>query len=114
MLSRHSTSESIYARKLVDCDDDFDAEFARVLDVLLQVLASLFQSNEILLGIRVVQGLSGGDVGTSAVHLEGASSGDDDSRVGVETTDTALDVAELLHAHVGAETALCQNIANAV
>ena len=82
--------------------------------MLLQVLASLFQSDEILLGVRVVQGLSGGDIRTSAVHLQGSSGGDDDRSIGVETTDTALDVAKLLHAHVGAETALRQNIANTV
>lgn len=114
VLSRYSALESRYSRKLIDRDDYLDPELARVLDVLLQVLASLLQRDEVLLGVRVVQRLSGGDVGATSVHLQSASSGNDDGSIGFESTDTTLNVAELLHAHVGAETALGQDVADAV
>ena len=101
-------------REAVDGHDDLDAKLARVLDVLRQVLATLLESHEVLLGVRLVQRLAGRHVGSTTVHLQGTSGSDDDGTVGLETTDAALDVAELLHAHVRTEATLRKHVSNAV
>lgn len=100
----------MYVRKLVNGNDDLEPELLRVLDVLHKVLAALLEGDEIFLGVRVVQGLAGRDVGASAVHLECARGGDDDDGIGGKTAHAALDVAELFHAHVGAEATLGEHV----
>ena len=82
--------------------------------MLDEVLATLFERGEILLGVRVGQGLSRSHLGSSTVHLQRTSRRDDDDSIRRETTDTALDVAELLHAHVRAEAALGEDVPDAV
>lgn len=100
----------MYVRELVHGNDDLEPELLRVLDVLHEVLAALLKGDEILLGVRVMQGLAGRDVWASAVHLEGARGGDDDDGIGGETAHAALDVAEFLHAHVGAEATFGEHV----
>ena len=85
-------------REAVDGHDDLDAELARVLDVLRQVLAALPESHEVLLGVRLVQRLSGRHVWSTAVHLQCASRRDNDNGVRLQAAGAALDVAELLEA----------------
>ena len=74
--------------------------------MLDEVLATFLERDEIFLGVCVGQRLAGRDLGSSTVHLECTSCSDNDDGVGSEAADTALDVAELLHAHVRAEPAL--------
>ena len=106
--------DAFYSRELVDGDDDLDAELARVLDVLREVLAALLESDEVLLRVRVVERLARRYVGSSTVHLQRAGRCDDDRRVGGQAADAALDVAELLHTHIGAETTLGEHVPDAI
>jgi hypothetical protein len=63
--------------------------------VLAQVDASLLERLEVLVEVGIGEGLSGRDFGSSSVHLERSDRGDEDDGVGLETGDSALDVAEL-------------------
>lgn len=103
-----------HSRELVDGDDDLQPKLARVLDMPDQVLAPFLQRTQVLLGIRVVQRLAGRDVRSTAVHLQGTRRSNNDDSVGLETAHATLDVAELLHAHVRAETTLSEDVPHAV
>lgn len=81
--------------ELVDGDDNLDAVLLCVRDVLAEVDAALLERLEVLVEVRVGQGLSGRDLGSSSVHLECSDGGHEDDGVGLEAGDSALDVAEL-------------------
>jgi hypothetical protein len=103
------------SRELVDSNDDLQAEFLGVLDVLAQVGTTLLEKLKVLLLVDLSEGLSWGNGWTTAVHLsethvstertcEGETSstylqcshgGDKDHSVGLQARLSALDVAEL-------------------
>ena len=105
---------SEHSRELVDSDDDLQPKLARVLNMLHQVLASFFQRTQILLGVRIMQRFTGCNIGSTTMHLQSASGRYNDDSIGLETTDTTLDVAELLHAHVSTETTFREDVSNAI
>lgn len=78
--------------------------------MLNQVLASLPEDLQVLLSVRLVQGLSRGDLWSSAVHLQRTGRGDDHHGIWGKTADPTFDVAEFLHTHIGPETSLCKDI----
>jgi hypothetical protein len=82
-------------RELVDSDDDLDAEFLGVLNVLAKVSAALLEEFEVLLGVDGVQRLAGCDGGSTTVHLQSTDGGNENDSVGLEARHAALDVAEL-------------------
>ncbi len=85
---------------LVDGDDRLDAELADVLDVLREVLAAgLDQPHRLGRGLGLRQA-------AAAVHAERAHGRDDDHRVRAQVAGAADDVHELLHAQVGREAGL--------
>ena len=93
--------------EVVEADDGADARAADDVDVGEQVAAAPgLEELEVLLGVGRVKGRAGLDVGAAAVTLEGAHGGHEHHRVGAETGATALDVPELLVAHVRGEAAL--------
>jgi len=57
-----------------------------------------------------MQHLSGGDLRSSTMHLQRTSGSDDNHSVWSETTDPALDIAELLHTHIGPEASFCEDV----
>ena len=59
-----------------------------------------------------MQGFSWCNIGSSAMHLKGTGSCNNDSSIGLEPAGSAFDVAELLHAHVGAEATLSENVSS--
>ena len=69
-------------------------------DVLDEVLAAALDRLRVLLLERRVERLAGHDVTDAAVHLERADGGHDDGRGGTQAGQAALDVDELLEAHV--------------
>lgn len=103
-----------HSRELVDGDDDLQPKLARVLDMPDQVLTTFLQRAQVLLRVRVVQRLAGRDVRSTAVHLQGTRRSNNDDSVGLETAHATLDVAELLHAHVRAETTFSEDVPHAV
>jgi len=75
-----------------------------------QVLASFPENLQVFLGVRLMQHLSGGDLRSSAMHLQRAGGGDDNHSVWSKTTYPALDIAELLHTHIGSEASFCEDV----
>lgn len=84
----------------VDGDDDLDTDLLGVLDVTLEVGATLLKELEVLARVDLVEGLAGGNLGSTAVHLEGTDGSDEDNGVGDKARSTALDIDELLHSVV--------------
>ena len=78
--------------------------------MLNQVLASFPENLQVLLRVRLMQRLSGGDLRASTMHLQRTGGGDDNHSVWGKATDPALDITELLHTHVGPETPFCEDI----
>lgn len=103
-----------HSRKLVDGNQDLDAEFLGVLDVLDQVLASFLQRNKILLGICLVESFPRCHVRPAAMHFQGTSGRNNDGCIRRKATDSTLYVAELLHPHISPETTLGEDIAYAI
>ena len=99
-----------HVRELVDSDEDLQPELLRVLDVPNQVLASLPENLQVFLGVRLMQHLSRGDLRTSAMHLQRTGSSDDNHSIWGKATDSALDIAELLHTHVGPKAPFCEDV----
>ena len=105
---------SEHLRELVDSDDNLQPKLARVLNMLHQVLASFFQRTQVLLGVRIMQRFTRGNIRSTAMHLQSAGGRDNDYSIGLETTDTTLDVAELFHSHVSTKTTLREDVSNAI
>jgi hypothetical protein len=78
--------------------------------VLNQVLASLLKNFQVLFGVSLMQRLSGGNLWSSTMHLQGTGGSDDDHSIWGETADSAFDIAELLHTHVGPEASFCEDV----
>jgi hypothetical protein len=93
------------SRELVDSHNDLDSKLLAVLDMPCKIFAALLQRAQIFLEISLMERLAGSNVRPSAMHLQGPRRSNNNSRIGSEPTDTALDVAEFLHAHVSAEPA---------
>ena len=108
---KHSR-ENDHLRKLIHCYNDLYTELGGVLNMFGKVLASFLQSNQVLFGVGVVQRFAGGHIGTTAVHLQSSSRCNDDDSIRSQSTDTAFNIAELLHAHIGSETAFGQDISS--
>ena len=77
-----------------------------VLDLLGQVLGAEPDRLDVLLEERRVERLAGHDLADPAVHLERPDRGDHDGRIRAQAGRPALDVEELLGAHVGPEAGL--------
>ena len=90
-------------RERVDGHDRRDAEHRHVLDLLGQVCGTLSDRLDVLLEEGRIQRLAGDDPADPAVHLERPDRGDHDGRIRPEAGRPALDVEELLGAHVGPE-----------
>lgn len=95
----------------VDTDDAGNAELDDVLDVLLHVAQALGEELEVLLDVLLLESLAGLDLGAASVHLHGTNGGDEDDAVRSEAALSALDVEELLHANIGAEASLGDDVA---
>lgn len=61
-----------------------------------------------------MQGLAGRHFRATSVHFERSRCRDNHNGVGIQPANAALDVAELLHAHVGTEAAFSEHVANAL
>ena len=93
-------------RERVDRDDRRDPVDRDVLDLLREVLGAGPDGLDVLLEERGVERLAGHDLPDAAVHLERPDRGDHHGRRRHEPRRAALDVEELLGAHVGAEARL--------
>jgi hypothetical protein len=93
-------------RERVDRDNRRHPEQPDVLDLLGEVRGARADRDDVLLGQGRVERLAGHDLPDPAVHLQRPNGGDDNRRVGRESGRPALDVEELLGAHVGAEAGL--------
>lgn len=82
----------------VDSNDNGDTELLHIFNVSEQVNDALFKSFNIFLCKLCLR--------HAAVVLEGTDSCNDNSAVGGDTAETALDVAELFSAKVSAEACL--------
>lgn len=78
--------------------------------MLSQVLASLLENFQVLLGIRFVQRLSRGNLWPPTMHLQRTGGGDDDHSGWGKATNSAFDVAKLLHTHVSPEASFRKDI----
>ena len=76
----------------------------------LQIRHPGTEQGQVLLGVGPVQGAAGDDSGATAVGLERPNGGDQNHAIRLEAGDTALDVEELLHAHVGPESRLGHHV----
>ncbi len=94
------------ARVVVDGHHDRNVEDAHVLDLGGQVLRTLSHRVHVLFGEGRVQRLAGDDSTDTTVHLESADRRHHDRGVGPEPALAALDVEELLRAHVRTEAGL--------
>lgn len=101
-------------RELINSNNDLDTKLLGILDVLDQILTSLLESNQILLGVSIRKRLSRGNLGSTTVHLEGTCGSYDNSGIRFEPTHTAFNIAEFLHAHVGTETAFGEDVADTI
>jgi hypothetical protein len=82
-----------------------------VADVGGQVGQALGQEVEVLRRVLVGEGPAGDDLGPAAVHLQGPDGGHDDDAVRPQAARPALDVHELLHAALGPEARLGDDVA---
>ena len=82
--------------------------------MLRKVLTPLLEDLQVLRRVGLMEGFARCDLRTASMHLQCAGGRDDDGCVGFQAAHAALDVAELLHSHVGTETTLCQDVANLV
>jgi hypothetical protein len=57
-----------------------------------------------------MESLAGCNFRRATMHFKGTRCCDNDGGVGFEPTDTALDIAELLHPHVGTESTFSENV----
>ena len=78
--------------------------------MLDKVLASLLERDQVLLSVCIRERLARGDLRSSAVHLQRTGRRDDNDGVGLEAAHAALDVAELLHTHVGTEATFGEDV----
>ena len=81
--------------------------------MLHEVLATLLQCLQVLFRVRLMKRFAGRDVRTTAMHLQCTGRRDDHHCVRLQAAGAALDVAELLHAHVRAEAAFGEHVADA-
>ena len=79
--------------------------------MLDQICAASFQQLQIFLGVGTGQRLTGYDLGSAAVHLEGTNGCDQNGAVRRQAAFAALDVTEFFKAHVGAESGLGDHVA---
>ena len=93
-------------RERVDRHDDRHPEDPDVLDLLRKVRRARPDGLDVLLEQRGIERLAGHDPADAPMHLERPHGRDDDGRVGREAGRPALDVEELLGAHVRAEARL--------
>ena len=98
-------------RESIDGHDDLQSKLSGILDMLGKVLDSFFEDGKVLVEVSVMQRPAGSHLWSAAMHFQGSSGCDDYDRIGNKTADPALDIAKLLHAHVGTETAFSQHIA---
>ena len=82
--------------------------------MLRKVLTPFLKNLQVLRRVCLMERFARCDLRSASMHLERASGSDDDGRVGFQTANAALDVAELLHTHVGAEPALGEDVPDAV
>lgn len=73
--------------------------------MLRKILTALLERLQVFLQVSLMERLARCNVRSSTMHLQRAGGSNYNSRIGCKTTDTALDVAEFLHAHVSAESA---------
>ena len=78
--------------------------------MLDKILGAFLEDGQILVEISVMQRLSGSHLWSTTVHFQGSGGRDDYDCIGNKTADSALDVAKLLHAHVGTKAAFSQHI----
>ncbi|VTR63883.1 hypothetical protein DESC_100079 [Desulfosarcina cetonica] len=90
----------------VDTDHRVDARLTNDTDHVDHVLNTLFHQSQIFLGVGVVKGFTRDNLGTAAVHLQGADRGGQDGDVGFEAGEAAFHVPELLEADVSGEAGL--------
>mmetsp|Transcript_120999 Transcript_120999/g.338781 ORF Transcript_120999/g.338781 Transcript_120999/m.338781 type:complete len:416 (+) Transcript_120999:830-2077(+) len=99
------------AGEAINGDHGVDTMLPDVLDVGDEVRAPLLHEGDVLLGVLLAQRLAGHDLrGLATVQLQGADGADDDRAVRLEPAVVALDVEELLSAHVSAEARLCEHV----
>lgn len=82
--------------------------------MLDQVLRPLLQRHQIFLRIRIRQRLPRRHLRSTPMHLQRPRRRHNDNRVRRKARNSALNVAELLHAHIRTESTLSQDIANTV
>ena len=80
--------------------------------MLRKVLTSFLKNLQVLRRVCLMEWFARRDLWSTSMHLECASGSDDDGCVGFQTANAALDVAELLHAHICAEPAFSEYVAH--
>jgi len=89
---------TVNVRELID---NLQPKLPGILNMLGKVLAE----------VSVMQRLSRSHLWSATMHFQGSSGCDDYDCIRNKTADSALDVAKLLHAHVGTKAASGQYIA---
>lgn len=103
---------SSVALKLVDGDNDWDTVLLGVLDVLLEVDASLAEDVDVLLSVDLVEWSTWGDWWTTTVNLQGTDGSNNDNTVWLKARRSALDVEETLTTHGKVKTGLSDHEAS--
>ena len=113
-LLRHRPHEVAFLLRVgverIEADDRLDARAADDVDVREEVVATLLQELEVLRRVHGVEREARLHRRRAAVRLEGADRRDEDDAVGLVARAAALDVPELLEAHVRGEAALRDDI----
>jgi hypothetical protein len=81
-----------------------------VTDVVLHVGQACPQQLQVLIGVGRIERPAGDDLRSATVHLERTHRGDDHNHIRDQPRGAALDVEELLHPDVGAETGLSYDV----
>ena len=114
MIRHHLGGKYQYLRKLVDSNDNLETKFARILDVLGEVLATFLQCYKILFCISFMQRFSWNHIWSPAVHFQGPCGGNNDRCIWLEAAGTAFNVAKLFQTHVSTESSLGENVTSSI
>lgn len=90
----------------IDSDDNRNAKFIAVADMLQEIGKALLDEIEVFFDVFLLERGAWSDGRSAAVHLQGSDGGDENDSVGHVSRCAALYVEELFHTDVRAEACL--------
>ncbi len=91
--------------KRIDAHNGFDTGFFHHFEKMKQVFHTLLQQTHILLGVLFRERFSRHDLRTSTMHLHCSDCCGEDRNIWMQTTQTALDIPELLKSDISCKSA---------